>query len=262
MNHTTRKSTLLRGAGGLAAVLGATTIALAGLASSAAAAGNPDFDGILSAAPPTGFMSSPEAYDVSGGPVTVNFDTVVTNLTDTSQTVPLNFSADQILTYNGTDVSDGQPGQPGITFTGPQGTVQMEIAGSQSFSSTWSAGQVSDLDLQYTFDSCGYYQLDIWAKSTDGQRDRETLASGFIRVLGCDGDGGGSPTPSPTATPTPSQSPAGGVLGVSTPSTGAAGGGGSGLGLGALLLGFGMVLLVASLRRRAGVGSRLPRADV
>ena len=133
MKITHQKSTLLRGAGGLAAAIGAASIAFGAFATSAAAGGNPNFEGILSAAAPTGFMSSPLAYDVSGGPVTVDFDVVVTNLTAVTQSVGLNFSADHILTYNGVDVSDGQPGQPGITFTGPSGTTQVAMPGTQSF---------------------------------------------------------------------------------------------------------------------------------
>ena len=276
MNITNQRSTLLRGAGGLAAAIGAASIAFGAFATSAAAGGNPNFEGILSAAAPTGFMSSPLAYDVSSGPVTVDFDVVATNLTALTQSVGLNFSADHILTYNGVDVSDGQPGQPGITFTGPAGTTQAVMPGTQSFTTTWSADQVVDLDLQYSFDTCGYYQLDIWAPTSggsdgSGQRDRATLASGFIRVLGC-GGGGGSPTPSPTATPSPSgsvqptatdsptPSPDGGVLAASTPGTGA-GGNGDGLGFGLALLGVGAVLLIAGrFRRSARAG--LPPVDL
>lgn len=272
MNSTNRRSTLLRGAGGLAAVVGATGIALAAFATSAAAGGNPNFDGILSAAVPSGFMSSPEAYNVSGGPVTVDFNVVVTNLTDASQSVALNFSADQILTYEGTNVMDGQPGQAGITFTGPQGTTQLEVAGSQSFTQNWSPDQVLTMERQYTFNACGYYQLDIWAPVTDhtsGERYHETLASGFIQVLGCDGGGSGSPTPTPATTPTPtgsaqgvstpSPSPEGGVDAITTPDTGA-GGPGTELWIGVLLLGIGLALLIAG-RRRALAAVRLPRGE-
>ena len=279
--------------GGLAAVVGATSIALAAFATSAAAGGNPSFDGIISAATPTGFVSSPSSYDVSGGPVTIDFDVATTNLTDTAQEIGLNFSADHILTYDGSDVSDGQPGQPGITFTGPSGTTQSEMPGSQSFTVTWGPNQAVTIEQRYTLDTCGYFQLDIWAPvselqdgSADGsvsatdQRNRATLASGFIRILGCGGSGSGSsptPTPTPTATPTPSPTgsvkatstpsptpspdPTGGVQGISTPSTGAGGGFGGGFGLGALLLGIGLPLLIVA-RRRSGTGARLPRIDV
>ncbi len=257
-----RKAFGLKRLGGLFGLAGTATIAAALLASqSVAAAGNPDFEGILSAAPPTGFMSSPASYDISGGPVTVDFNVVVTNLTGKSQTVALHFSADHILTYKGANVADGQPGQPGITFNGPDGTTQEVIPGTQSFSATWAAHDSQTLSLTYTFDACGYYQLDVWAPFKSAGRDRATLASGFIRVLGC--DAGPTPTPSPTGsvggtTPTPTPTggvggatptPTGDVLGAtSTPSTGA----GSGwLTLGVLLLiaGAGMLVIAARGRR-------------
>ncbi|MHB8488101.1 MAG: hypothetical protein ACYDC4_02765 [Candidatus Dormibacteria bacterium] len=246
----------LRRLGGLCGIAGTVTIATAMLTSqTVAAAGNPNFEGILSAAAPTGFMTSPASYDISGGPVTVDFNVVATNLTGSAHTVALNFSAHHILTYNGANVSDGQPGQPGITFNGPGGTTQALMAGTQSFNETWGAHGSQTLSLTYTFDACGYYQLDVWAPFKAEGRDRATLASGFIRVLGCDA----TPTPTPTLTPTPSPTggvggatptPDGGVLAAttSTPSTGA---GGGLLTLGALLLiaGAGMLVIAARGRR-------------
>ena len=192
----------------------------------------PDFEGIVSAAAPTGFMSSPASYDISGGPVMINFDVATKNLTSQAHTVALNFSAHHILTYNGTNVADGQPGQPGITFNGPTGTTQALIPGTQAFSETWAPNASQTISLTYAFDTCGYFQLDVWApwKGVPG-RDRATLASGFIRVLGCTaaptptpsptgGVGGATPTPTPTggvgdATSTPT--PVGGVLGSPPP---------------------------------------------
>ena len=237
----------LKRAGGLSGLAGAFVVVVAVLTSQAAAAGgNPNFEGILSAAAPTGFMSSPDAYDISGGPVTVDFDVLATNLTDTTQTVALNFSAHHILTYNGVDVSDGQPGQPGITFSGPTGTTQALIPGTQPFSATWDPKGGAALSLTYSFDACGYYQLDVWApiKGGDSGRDRATLASGFIRVLGCDA----TPTPSPTggvggATATPT----GGVQGITTPSTGS---GDGWLAVGTALVIAGAGMLIAGKRRR------------
>ena len=141
----TRTGFPLKRIGGLSALAGALTLGVALLTSQGAlAGGNPDFEGILSAAQPTGFMSSPDAYDISGGPVTVDFNVVVTNKTNTLQTVALNFSAHHILTYNGVDVSDGQPGQPGITFSGPAGTTQALMPGTQAFTQTWEANATSD----------------------------------------------------------------------------------------------------------------------
>ena len=80
----------LKRAGGLTGLAGIVALGGALMASqSVAAGGNPDFEGIVSAASPTGFMSSPAAYDISGGPVTVDFDVASTNLTSQSQTVAL-----------------------------------------------------------------------------------------------------------------------------------------------------------------------------
>jgi hypothetical protein len=257
----------LKRAGGLCALAGTLTLGIAMLASQTAmAGGNPNFEGILSAAQPTGFMSSPDTYNISNGAVTVDFDVATKNLTSSPQTVALNFSAHHILTYNGVDVSDGQPGQPGITFTGPQGTTQALMPGSQAFTETWAPNGTQALALTYNFDACGYYQIDVWAPfgpTGDSGRGRATLASGFIRVLGC--DNGPTPTPTPTATPTatPTSSPTpsggvggatatptpdGGVQGItSTPSTGA----GSGwLTIGAALVIAGAGMLVVGVRGR------------
>ena len=240
----------LRRAGGIAGLAGTLTLVGALVTSQAAdAAGNPNFERILSAAPPTGFVSSPSAYTLSNGSVTVEFDVAVKNLTEASQTVALNFSADHILTDNGANVADGQPGQAGITFSGPTGTTQALVAGTQSFSETWGSNATSTIPLAYTFDACGYYQLDLWApyKGNEG-RTHATLASGFVRVLGCAAD----PTPTPTPTDgvdgsSGSPTPTGAVRALSTPSTGA---GDGWLTLGALLVVVGGGLLVAGKRGR------------
>src|SRR5580692_11503558 len=101
----------LKRAGGLAGLAGTLTLVGALVTSQAAdAAGNPNFEGIVSAAPPTGFVSSPATYNLSNGSVTVDFNVVARNLTQSTQKVGLHFSADHILTYNGENVADGQPG--------------------------------------------------------------------------------------------------------------------------------------------------------
>jgi LPXTG-motif cell wall-anchored protein len=242
----------LRRAGGLAGLAGTLTLVGALITSQAAdAAGNPNFEGILSAAPPSGFVSSPVANTLSNGSATVDFDVVVRNLTAAEQTVALHFSADHILTDNGVNVADGQPGQAGITFSGPTGTTQQLVAGSQSFSETWESNQTRTISLAYTFTACGYYQIDLWApdKGNEG-RDHATLASGFVRILGCASDP--SSTPTPTASDgadgqSSSPTPTGAVQALSTPSTGA---GGGWLTLGALLVMVGGGLVVASKRGR------------
>jgi hypothetical protein len=180
----------------------------------ASAGGNPHFDGILSAGTPTGFLISPQAYDVSHGPVTITFSTQVENLTHKTQSVALNFSLNRILTFNGINVADGQPGQPGITFAGPLGTTQAVMPGTQAFIEGWAPNQQQTLTRNYSLASCGYFQMDIWKSDHPADaRHRDTLASGFIRALGCSQ----SPTPSPTPT-----SSDGRVLAasVTTPDTG------------------------------------------
>ena len=239
----------LKRVGGMSALAGALTLGVAVFASQAAlAGGNPHFEGILSAAHPTGFMSSPDAYDISGGPVTVNFDVDVTNQRPPPADGRLNFSAHHILTYNGVDVSDGQPGQPGITFSGPAGTTQALMPGTQSFTQTWAPDATETLSLTYTFDACGYYQLDVWAPFSQGgdsgSGDAGLRVHPRARVQA-------SPTPTPTPTadaPTPTggvgarpPTPSGGVQGITTPTTGA----GSGwLTIGAALLIAGAGMLV------------------
>ena len=194
-------------AGGFLALAGTAVLGLSVLTSQGVVArGNPDFEGIIAAASPTGFMSSPNAYDISSGPVTVHFDVIATNLTADPHTIGLNFSAHHILTYNGVNVADGQPGQPGITFTGPAGTTQALMPGSQAFTETWGPNATVSISRTYVFDTCGYFQLDMWAPfQQGGGRNRATLASGFIRVLGC--EGGPTPTPTLTPTPTPTATP-------------------------------------------------------
>jgi hypothetical protein len=241
----------LKRAGGIAGLAGTLTLVGALVMSQAAdAAGNPNFEGIISASPPTGFQSSPATYNLSNGSVTVDFNVVARNLTESSETVALNFSADHILTYNGENVADGQPGQAGITFSGPAGTTQALIAGTKSFNETWGSNETQSMELAFTFDACGYYQLDLWAayKGNEG-RTHATMASGFVRVLCCAGDPA-TPTPNPTdgvdgSTSTPT--PTGAVQALSTPSTGA---GGGLLPLGGLLVMVGGGLLFASTRGR------------
>jgi hypothetical protein len=249
----------LKRVGGMSALAGALTVGVAVFASQAAlAGGNPHFENVISAAPPTGFMSSPDTYNITNGSLTLNFDDVSTNLTGEPQVIGLNFSAHHILTYNGVDVSDGQPGQPGITFTGPTGTTQSLMPGTQTWTQTWAPNGTDTITLTYNFAACGYYQLDVWAPFGEGADNRATLASGFIRVLGCDGEPTPTPTATatPTATPTPSggvggatptPTPSSGVQGITTPTTGA----GSGwLTIGAALLIAGLGMLAVGVRGR------------
>jgi hypothetical protein len=214
------------------------------------AGGNPHFDGILSASVPTGFLISPQAFDVSHGPATINFSTQDKNLTDKTRSVALKFSVEHILTVNGVNVADGQPGQPGITFTGPQGTTQALMPGTQPFTAVWTADQQQTLTRTFSLATCGYFQMDIWAGDHPADaRHRDTLASGFIRALGC------SQTATPTPTPTASSSGGGGaVLAASTGALSTPGTGASllspGLLLGIALFILGVGLLLTGTRNR------------
>src|SRR5580700_11144323 len=86
--HMNKRSSFpLKRVGGLSALAGTAVLGLAVLTSQGVVArGNPNFEGIISAAQPTGFMSSPNAYDISSGPVTVDFDVSATNFTDVAHT--------------------------------------------------------------------------------------------------------------------------------------------------------------------------------
>lgn len=178
---THRRAFTRRRAGGLAGLAGTLTLVGALVTSQAAdAAGNPNFEGILSAAPPTGFVSSPASYTLSNGSVTVEFDVVAKNLTETSQTVALHFSADHILTSNGVNVADGQPGAAGITFSGPTGTTQALVPGTQTFSETWasnesqtSSSRIRSTHAATTSSTCGRHSR----ATRDGATRRLPLAS-------------------------------------------------------------------------------------
>lgn len=179
------------GKGTIAAALGVAAIAATAL--TAQAGGQPNYEGLLAGANPTGYLVSPAAYDISSGPVTVSIQQSVTNLTSQAQTVPLNLRVHHFLTLNGQDISDGQPGQTGITWTkallpyatqvliGQTPTVNVTVPpmGAPATVMTWS----------WTFTSCGYFQFDI------ANSPPPILGSGFIRVLGCGGTGAPRLTP-------------------------------------------------------------------
>ena len=69
--------------------------------------GNGNYLGILSSTAPSGYIPSPSSYTT---PATLSFQFDVTNLTNEQQSMTLGLSVDHIITYNGQDVSDGQPG--------------------------------------------------------------------------------------------------------------------------------------------------------
>ena len=180
------------------AVCGLVTGATLGLGTVAAGAyehGNPNYLGILSAQAPTGYPVSPASLDLSSGPVTINVSVAVTNLTATDQTVPMNFSVHHILSYQGVDISDGQPGQPGITF--PKGshpqTVQVIYGPKQSGTFTVPASGQATVQFSATIGICGYFQIDF--NHGDGTGHNVHLASGFTRALGCSSQLGTRLTP-------------------------------------------------------------------
>ena len=115
-----------RHAGLLVSVIGMITLVALAIGSGSASAveyGNPDYLGIVKASPPTGFPVSPAYMDLSSGPASITFSVQASNLTTKDQATPIGFSLHHILTFRGQDVSDGQPGQPGISF--PPGNVKL-----------------------------------------------------------------------------------------------------------------------------------------
>ena len=167
--------------------LGGVAAALAGLVAggiTASAWGNPNYEGILSSSDPTGYQASPTAYDISSGPVTITLQESVQNLTSSTEVVPLLLSVHHILTLNGTDISDGQPGQAGITWTtGLWRQSTQALAGKTPVDdvSVPAAGSApTQLQWSWTFNSCGYYQLDV-----QGIPAPPVLATAYVRILGC-----------------------------------------------------------------------------
>lgn len=145
--------------------------------------GNPDFLGIVKAAPPQGFPVSPASVDLTNGPAHLTFSVQATNLTASDQSTPIMLSLHRILTFKGQDVSNGQPGQPGISFPagnvnevtevlyGPRQTTALDVPASGQ-------GMVS---YPVVISDCGYYEIDF----STPQTPYTYLAVGFTRALGC-----------------------------------------------------------------------------
>ena len=146
--------------------------------------------GIIDGAQPTGYISSPASYDISGGPVTVTVNETATNLTTQTQDVPIQMNVHHFLTLNGVDISNGQPGQPGITWLPGMWMQTTSTLVGQTPLTTLSFPPSGTLQLQYqwTFTSCGYYQLDITGRPP-------FLGAAYIRVLGCGAGTGTRLTP-------------------------------------------------------------------
>ena len=179
------RSTAFKRALATAAALLACLTASAGTFMDASA--NQDYLGLVSADKPDSppFVFSPNALELSGGPATITMTIHVKNLTNTSQTLTVEFGVHHIVTYYGTDVSDGQPGQPGITFKKGDSlhTVQVLAAPPQFKTFTVGTGSsTTEVSFSQTISSCGYYQVDI---GRHFRRTHANLSAGFTRVLGC-----------------------------------------------------------------------------
>lgn len=169
-----------------AALVAGSALGLHSTAAGATEFGTKNYNGIVSAQPPTGYPVSPAALDISSGPKPVTVTVVVTNLTGVDQTVPMDFSLHHVLTYQGVDVSDGQPGQPGLTFPigSAKQTTQENYLAKQFGSFFVPASGQATISFSSTFSRCGYFQIDF--NHTDAVLGKHLLASGFTRVLGCD----------------------------------------------------------------------------
>jgi LPXTG-motif cell wall-anchored protein len=167
-------------------LLAAAGLTLGGTPAGAVEYGNPAFLGRLSAQAPTGFPVSPAWIDLGHGPVNVTVGVSVANLTDGAQSVPVQFSVHRIMSFQGQNISDGQPGQPGLNFPAgtAQQTVQVLYGSRQNKTFAVPAGQKGRTTLSFsaTISTCGYYQIDF----STPKPPYVYLASGFTRALGCE----------------------------------------------------------------------------
>lgn len=163
--------------------------------------GNPDYLGIVKASPPGGFPVSPAFLDLSAGPAAVTFSVQAANLTSSDQSTPIMLSLHKILTFRGQDVSDGQPGQPGISF--PPGNVNevTEALYGARLTAPLVVPANGEGTVSFTEDiaACGYYEIDFSSPHTP----YTYLAVGFTRTLGCNSVT--TTTAMPTTTTTPMQ---------------------------------------------------------
>ncbi|HEX7263550.1 MAG TPA: hypothetical protein VF383_05180 [Candidatus Dormibacteraeota bacterium] len=194
--------------------------------------GNGNYLGILSSTAPSGYIPSPASYTT---PATLSFQFDVTNLTNEQQSMSLGLSVDHIITYNGQDVSDGQPGVINGAVVDGHDAASTQVQDAHPTFTTLSiapnATQTMHMSRALAAGQCGYFQVDV-AKA--GLESQKGLIGFAIRVLGCAtvvtgpspsptpgggvGGGGSSPSPSPVETSPPpvtgSPSPGGGVGGA------------------------------------------------
>jgi hypothetical protein len=139
------------------------------------------------------FINSPGSYDISSGPVTVVFTTQVENLTSHVVSETIDINVHRIMTYYGQDVSDGQPGKPGITFKPGDAPNTTQVVYGTPFQRTLTVEPKGSAPQPVTFSTvmtqCGYYQFDIGQHMSNHQH--ENLSTGFARILGCKTTGGG-----------------------------------------------------------------------
>jgi uncharacterized membrane protein YgcG len=215
--------------------------------------------GELKGTPPMSppFINSPGSYDISSGPVTVVFTTQVENLTNHVVTETVDFNVHHVMTYYGQDVSDGQPGKPGITFKKGDAPNTTQVVYGTPFERTLTVDPKGSAPQLVTFSTvitqCGYFQFDIGKHMSNHQHNN--LSTGFARVLGCKTSGGGGGGGGTGGGGTGGSGGAGGTGGVS----GATGSGGQGEVLAATGLPVGGGLLGAALMLIGGLGLRFRR---
>ena len=173
-------------------------------ASVLAGEGNGSYLGILSSTAPTGYTPSPAWYSLSQGQNLLTFQFDVTNLTAVQQSMTLQLNLDHIITYNGVDVSDGQPGViNGAVIDGqeaPSTQVQDPNPTFTAFSIAPNATETLHMSRTLPAGQCGYFQVDV---AKQGLTSQKGLVGFGIRILGC-----GTPSISTSA------SPASGTVGV------------------------------------------------
>jgi hypothetical protein len=139
------------------------------------------------------FVYSPASVDISSGPATVVFTSMVENKTDHVVTVTLDINVNHILTYYGRDVRDGEPGKPGITFKKGDAPNTKQVTYGTPFQRTITVQPKGAAPLMLSFSTvmreCGYFQFDIGKHFAN--HTHNTLSSGVARILGCKSQGGG-----------------------------------------------------------------------
>lgn len=181
-------------------VLMSVFVVMLGQSGALAAEGNQDYLGVLASNAPTGFTPSPSWYSLTQNQTTLTFDVQVTNLTGVTQAMNLELDLNHILTYNGVNVADGQPGVVnGAVVDGqfnPLLSTQTPDPTPTIFPISIPGGNTQTLHFSRALPAagCGYFQVDV---AKQGLTSQKGLAGFEMRVLGC-----GTPSISTTASPT------------------------------------------------------------